>query len=68
MLKIIDNRDKELMETAEEALKDMKTKYGKRFCPCALELTEDYICPCQPFRNQDYAGECNCGRYEKIMT
>ena len=68
MLKIISNRDEELAEEAERQLKEMKSKYGKRYCPCALIQNEDTICPCKTFREQDCPGECACGRYEKIIV
>lgn len=66
MLKIISNRNKELVEEAERQLKEMKEKYGERYCPCALKHDKDTICMCKAFREQDYPGECCCGRYEKI--
>ena len=66
MFKIIDNPDTELREIAEKALQEMKNKYGKRYCPCGLEQIDENICPCEDFKNQDWEGECNCGRYEKV--
>lgn len=66
MLRIVDNPDNELRELAEVALQNMKQKFGKRFCPCGLEQKLSNICPCEDFRNQNYIGECNCGRYIKI--
>ena len=36
------------------------------FCPCAIEQTIFTLCPCQEFREQTTAGECHCGRYEKV--
>jgi len=66
MLKIIDNPDTELKEIAETALQEMQKQYGKRYCPCGLQQIDDYVCPCKVFREQDYEGECNCGRYKKV--
>lgn len=66
MFKIIPNRDEELANEAEKHLKEMKEKYGVRYCPCALERNEDTVCICKEFREQDFPGECHCGRYEKI--
>jgi len=66
MLKIIDNPDTEMMQSAELGLQNMKAKYGKRYCPCAIKQNEDTICPCKNFREQDTTGECHCGRYTKI--
>ena len=62
-LKIIDNPDIELRDEAERQLKENKEKYGKRYCPCALQHTEEWICMCKDFREQDFEGECHCGRY-----
>lgn len=36
------------------------------YCPCALEKTEDTLCPCKTFREQTTPGECFCGRYRKV--
>ena len=41
---------------------------NKGYCPCALEKTEDYKCPCKEFREQDVHGECHCGLYIKSET
>lgn len=68
MLKIISNRDKVLAEEAEKQLKEIKNKYGKRYCPCSLDRNNDTICPCLSFREMDKEGECYCGRYEKIYV
>ena len=65
MLKIIDNPDTELRDIAETKLQAMKEKYGKRYCPCAFEQTQDTLCPCKSFREQLEPGECHCGRYFK---
>jgi len=35
------------------------------YCPCLLEKTEDTKCICKEFREQNYPGECHCGRYIK---
>lgn len=66
MLKIIDNRDIDLLDIAKQQLKEQKEKYGKAYCPCSFTRNQDWVCPCKKFREQDYPGECNCGRYEKI--
>lgn len=66
MLKIIDNPDPGMREIAENGLFVMEYRYGKRYCPCSAEQTEDTLCPCKQFREQDTPGECHCGRYAKI--
>ena len=37
------------------------------YCPCAIEKTPDIKCICKEFREQEEAGPCHCGRYEKVM-
>lgn len=66
-MKIIDNTDLDLRNEAERQLNENKIKYGKRYCPCALELSKDWICPCREFREQQTEGECHCGRYKKVI-
>lgn len=68
MLKIVTNDDEELVKEAEKQLQLMKEKYRKRYCPCALEFTQDTICPCKNFRDKEEEGECDCGRYKKIKS
>ena len=65
--RILNNPNTELKELAESQLQDSKNKYGKRYCPCALELNQDWICPCKVFRERDSEGECHCGRYIKVL-
>lgn len=66
MLKIIDNPDIEAKNIAEKSLQRMQQIYGQRYCPCALEQGPDTLCICKKFREQDYEGECHCGRYKKV--
>ena len=35
------------------------------YCPCAIFQTEDTLCPCKEFREQE-RGLCTCGRFEKV--
>lgn len=37
------------------------------YCPCAPR-SEDTICICKEFRDQQEPGECHCGRYAKVYT
>ena len=62
------NEDKEYAKSIMDKLKDNKKKYGKRYCPCALEYTQDTICLCKEFREKNEVGSCHCGRYYKINT
>lgn len=61
MLKIIMNPDKEIVKIIDEALQK-----NNGFCPCKLEKTKDTKCICKEFREQDFPGECHCGRFVKI--
>lgn len=56
MLKIIDAD-----VTVQEAI-----DLNDGFCPCAIEQSEDTMCPCKEFREQTVPGECRCGRFEKV--
>ena len=46
----------------EEAVKN-----NDGYCPCAIEHSEDTLCPCKAFRDQDHTGMCHCGRYYKAL-
>lgn len=35
-------------------------------CPCAIWQSDDTLCPCKEFREQE-SGLCNCGRFEKAQ-
>lgn len=66
MLKIVITSDEDIKNCILSQLEKNKEKYGQRYCPCALEKTQDTICMCKAFREQTYLGECHCGLYEKI--
>jgi hypothetical protein len=38
------------------------------YCPCAIVKSPDTLCPCKDFREQDYEGECHCGRFIKEVA
>jgi len=46
----------------EEAVKN-----NDGYCPCAIERSEDTLCPCKAFREQSCAGLCHCGRFYKVL-
>ena len=48
-MKIIVNSDKELVDEVNRQLKENFQKYGKMYCPCALEHTDDTVCICKDF-------------------
>ena len=37
------------------------------YCPCEIYKTQDTLCLCKAFREQDEPGECFCGRFEKVV-
>jgi hypothetical protein len=38
------------------------------YCPCAIWQNPDTKCMCKDFREQTEAGECYCGRFEKVVS
>ena len=36
------------------------------YCPCLIERSPDTKCMCKDFREQQEAGQCHCGRFEKV--
>jgi hypothetical protein len=38
------------------------------YCPCAIWQNPDTRCMCREFREQTEAGECHCGRFEKVVA
>ena len=61
MLKIIKNPDKKTYDEVTQAVKD-----NDNYCPCKLERSQDSLCICREFREQNEEGECCCGRYVKV--
>lgn len=62
MIKVTNN--KEIVKTVLEGLKHNKEKYGKKYCPCSLERSEDTVCMCKEFREME-EGICHCQLYIK---
>ena len=65
-MRIIVNSDRELVDEVNRQLKENFQKYGKMYCPCALEHTDDTICICKDFLESEELGECPCGKYIKV--
>lgn len=66
MVKIKQTEDKELLE---EILRQLKE--NDHYCPCSLTKSSDTKCMCKKFRDQverKDPGECDCGRYELVVT
>ena len=68
MLKIVMTSDDDIKRAVMSRLEKNREEFGKRYCPCALEKTDDTVCMCKAFREQAFAGECHCGLYEKISV
>lgn len=62
-MRIRKNPDEEFFQMARESL--LK---NKGYCPCALEKTEEYKCPCQEFRETEKEGLCYCGLLMKSQV
>lgn len=62
-LKIVQNPDIDKYNDVTQAVKD-----NNGYCPCLIEQTEDTICICKDFKEQETEGECHCGRYVKIIS
>ena len=58
------NEDKEIVEAIREGL---RRKGG--YCPCRLEIKEEYKCICDEFKAQiadpEFEGYCHCMLYYK---
>lgn len=50
----------------QKGLNKNKELYGKRYCPCAVEHTDDTVCMCKEFREMK-EGTCHCGLYTKTI-
>ena len=58
------NTDKEIVKTIKDGLE----KRGG-YCPCRLELKDEYKCICEEFKKQiadtEFEGYCHCMLYYK---
>lgn len=61
MLKIVLNKDKEIVDTIRAGL-----KANNGHCPCSIIPTDENYCICKPFREQESEGYCHCKLYKKI--
>lgn len=63
---IRETNNKKLVDAINKKLDENFEKYGARYCPCRIFHTEETICPCKEFREQE-SGTCHCGKLEKIV-
>jgi hypothetical protein len=61
LLKIFKNPNDTVYKTVTKAVKN-----NDGYCPCMVIKSEDTKCPCKEFREQNFEGECHCGRYTKL--
>ena len=65
-MKIKLNPDPKIVKIVKDGL-EMKGGY----CPCRLEIKEDYKCMCQEFKEQikdpNFEGYCHCMLYYKSL-
>ena len=63
-MKIIENPNKEIVETIKKGLE----RTGG-YCPCRRDRLEEYKCMCKEFKEQikdpDFEGYCHCMLYYK---
>lgn len=53
-------KDKETLVRVTDGLAQNMREFGKPYCPCAIERSEDTVCKCKKFRED---GVCECGLY-----
>lgn len=58
--------DKELWDLIQKGLNKNREKYGKRYCPCSLDRSDDTVCMCKEFRESPAGTTCHCGIYTKV--
>lgn len=61
MLKVFRNPDVQFYEKITKAVKD-----NDNHCPCMLQKTDDTLCMCKAFREQNTKGFCHCKRFMKV--
>lgn len=54
-----------IIEVNPDIREDVEANNG--YCPCAIWQNPDTLCMCKDFREQTEPGECNCGRFEKVV-
>lgn len=42
-------------------------KNNDGYCPCIIIKSENSKCICTDFKQQDFEGECHCGRFAKVL-
>lgn len=57
--------DIELWYLIQKGLNKNREKYGKRYCPCSLDRSDDTVCMCKEFRDAPEGTTCHCGIYSK---
>lgn len=61
-MKVVLNRDKELVNEIRKKLKE-----NKGYCPCKISHDDNNKCMCDEFIQSKELGECHCGLYIKTQ-
>lgn len=59
----INYAEPELVLEIRAQLRANKEAYGKSYCPCVIEHTDDSVCPCKDFRTNIDLKRCHCGLF-----
>ena len=57
----------EMKEDIIEGLMGKRDRFGDFYCPCRMEHSDEYQCPCKPTRGGEVErlGRCHCGLFWK---
>lgn len=55
--------DTQVLSEVTAGLTANQREFGKPYCPCATEQTEDTVCKCKKLREE---GICCCGLYTRV--
>lgn len=59
----VNDKEPKVVQKIKLALRERTLMYGKPYCPCSLQRTEDTVCPCKEFREDKNMQRCHCGLY-----
>lgn len=59
-MQITVNSDKKIVEEIRN-----KIRQNGGYCPCKINKTDDTLCICKEFQEQEEDGYCHCGLYYK---
>jgi ferredoxin-thioredoxin reductase catalytic subunit len=60
------NPNEQIVEAILRALIMNEKQFGKKYCPCRIEKTDDTVCPCKYlFEDIEKYGHCHCNLFVK---